>query len=259
MIQRKRNATFPRRDFLGLAGMAAVLGGISCVGGVLGYLALDRALRSRRGADSVVDTLASRQAWIKQIERPPVVSRADWNARDPNHDAANEPGFYSAANPEGWREYKGDLRAIYRTVVVHHSVLYEADDPSTMRAIQDQHLDLRGWADIAYHFGVGRTGQVFEGRALGARGTHVEGYNTGSVGVVFFGNLQIDSPTAEQLEQGRRLIDWLALRLELTHLAGHRDFELTECPGQNMVPYLSLFAVSAGLALDTGGYQSAPE
>jgi hypothetical protein len=74
--------------------------------------------------------------------------------------------------------------------------------------------------------------------------------------VVFFGDFDLDSPTPEQIDAGARLIDWLALRLELTHLAGHRDFNpFTECPGTNMLPYLSVLADSASLLLGTGGYQ----
>lgn len=253
-----------RRDFLGLASMATIAGGISCTGGVIGYLVI-RAIDHQPTTEAIAQAVPSPTAGprpdrLKQIDRPPITLRADWNARQPNHQAINEPGFYSLTNVEGWREYEGDLRAIYRTVVVHHAALYKTDDPTTMRHIQDTHMDKRDWADIGYHFGVGKTGQVFEGRDLMARGTHTEGYNTGSVGVVFFGHLEITSPTPEQMEAGRQLIDWLALRLELTHLAGHHDFnDFTECPGRNMIPYLPMLADSAGLLFGTDGYQPPPE
>lgn len=246
-----------RRDFLGLAGMTAVAGGITCVGGIVGYLGLEKL---QQAPAATTPTPAERPAQIKQIERPVIITRAEWGARAPDHAAPNEKGFYDANNVEGWREYEGDLRDIYRTVVVHHSVLYETDDPTTMRAIQDQHMDLRGWADVGYHFGVGKTGQVFEGRDLKARGTHVEHFNYGSVGVVFFGDFDAETPYAPQIEQGRRLIEWLALRLALTHLAGHREFnDFTECPGNSMLVYLEEFAASAGLVRGTGGYRPAPE
>lgn len=248
-----------RRDFLGLAGMAAVLGGISCIGGVSGYLLLDR-VRPKPAATSAPGASADRPARLKQIDRPVIVTRVEWGAREPDHAAASEPGFYSLENAEGWRTYEGDLRITYRTLVVHHSAYYDTDDLTTIKGIQDQHMDLRGWADIAYHFGVGRSGAVFEGRALDVRGTHVENYNSGSVGVVFFGDFDVELPAAPQIESGRRLIDWLALRLGLTHLAGHRDFnDETDCPGTAMLPYLALFAQSAGLTPGTGGYQPSPE
>ncbi|GAB4423725.1 MAG: hypothetical protein Kow00106_20740 [Anaerolineae bacterium] len=246
-----------RRDLLGLAGMAAAGGGLACLGTVLGYLALDRLVSPQRPTVTP-SPLPTRPGTLKQIDRPGILTRQDWGALPPNHEAPNESGFFSADNPDGWRVYDEDLRQVYRTVVIHHSVLYAEDDLSTMRAIQEQHMDLRGWADIAYHFGVGRSGQVFEGRSLTVRGTHVQGYNTGSVGVVFLGDFTIDYPTPLQFEAGRRLIDWLALRLELTHLAGHSDFNNdTDCPGQHLRDMLPLLAQSAGLTLGTGGYVAA--
>lgn len=247
-----------RRDFLGLAGLAAAGAGLSCIGGVTGYWLLGRSAGRSRSA-SLTPT-ASPSTRLKIIDRPPIITRAGWSARAPNHQAANEKGVYSQDNVEGWRIYEGDLRAIYRTVVVHHSVVYKTDDPTTMREIQDLHMDDREWADIGYHFGVGRSGSVFEGRDLSVRGTHVEHYNTGSVGVVFLGNFEEELPAPEQIEQGRRLIDWLALRLELTHLAGHKEFnEFSECPGRYMVPYLDILAGSAGLQHGIQGYVPPPE
>lgn len=247
-------ARLTRRDLLGLAGMAVAGSGLACLGTVLGYLALDRLTRASRlmATPSPTPEYAAR---LKQIDRPPIVSRPEWGARAPNHEAPDEYGFFSSDNPDGWRVYDEDLRLVYRTVVVHHSVLYETDDLTTMRAIQDQHMDLRGWADIAYHFGVGQSGQVFAGRPLEVRGTHVKSFNTGSAGVVFLGDFSVNYPMPQQLEAGRRLIDWLALRLELTHLAGHSDFNpTTDCPGQHLREVLPMLAQSAGLVLGTGGY-----
>ena len=209
---------------------------------------------SRSGARRRHSARPQAAQWREELQAG-ILERQDWGAREPDHDAENETGFYGPDNPEGWRVYEGDLRAIYRTVVVHHSVLYETDDPGTMRAIQQQHMELRGWADIAYHFGVGQSAQVFAGRPLNVRGTHVEGFNTGSVGVVFLGDFSLNVPAPAQIEAGRRLIDWLALRLELTHLAGHSDFNSgTDCPGQYLQEVLGALAESAGLALGTGGY-----
>ncbi|MBN1202429.1 MAG: N-acetylmuramoyl-L-alanine amidase [Anaerolineae bacterium] len=244
-----------RRDFLGLAGLTAVAAGLSCIGGALGYLALDYLTSGSPTSPAPAPSGPSSNR-VKHIDCPPIIARAEWNARAPDHSAKNEPGFYSAINPLGWCVYDGDLRTIYRTVIVHHSVLYEKDDPVTMRTIQDLHIDSRGWADIAYHFAVGKSGQVFEGRALDVRGAHVSDYNTGSLGVVFFGDFEHEVPTPEQLNVGRQLINWLALRLELTHLAGHSEFnDFTECPGRYMIYYLDALAESAGLSRGTGGYQ----
>lgn len=245
-----------RRELLALMGVSAAAAGVSGAGGALYLLLNSWRGAAPEGTPFVSPSPPARPAQIKRIDRPPIVARADWGAREPDHNAANETGFASADNAEGWLDYPGDLRDVYRTVVVHHSVLYEEDDAMTMREIQAEHMDKRRWADVGYHFGVGRSGAVFEGRSLRARGTHVAGYNTGSAGVVFFGNFQEQTPTPQQLEAGTSLINWLALRLELTHLAGHSEFNpWSECPGANMVYYLDALAESAGLARGTGGYQ----
>lgn len=243
-----------RRELLGLMGLGVATMSASGLGGAVYLLAGDRP----RAVPSITpEAPTPRPPVLKRIDRPAIVPRAEWGARAPDHAAANESGFASPENAEGWLDYPGDLREVYRTVVVHHSVIYEQDDPTTMREIQAEHMDTRRWADVGYHFGVGRTGTIFEGRSLRARGTHVAGYNTGSVGVVFFGNFEEESPPQQQLTAGSRLIDWLALRLELTHLAGHGEFNsFSECPGANMVYYLDALAESAGLARGIEGYQA---
>lgn len=245
---------FTRRELLGLMGLGVATMSASGLGGVVYLLA---GARPRSAPYITPPAPTPRPTAIKRIDRPAIVPRAEWGAREPNHAAANESGFAGPDNADGWLDYPGDLRGVYRTAVVHHSVIYEQDDLTTMREIQAEHMDTRRWADVGYHFGVGRSGTIFEGRDLRARGTHVAGYNTGSVGVVFFGNFEEEAPAPEQLAAGSRLIDWLALRLELTHLAGHREFNsFSECPGANMVYYLDALAESAGLARGTEGYQA---
>jgi len=247
-----------RRELLGLMGLGVAACSVSGVGGAA-YLLLSSEV-SAAPEGTPPSLMTPRPPILKRIDRPAIISRAEWGAREPDHRALNETGFWAQDNNEGWFIYPGDLRDVYRTVVVHHSVIVEDDDEATMREIQAEHMDSRRWADVGYHFGVGKSGAIFEGRDLRVRGTHVAGYNTGSVGVVFFGNFQEESPTPEQLAAGSRLIEWLALRLELTHLAGHGEFnDFSECPGANLIYYLDALAESAGLARGTEGYQDPDE
>ncbi|NDJ76849.1 MAG: hypothetical protein GYB65_11370 [Chloroflexi bacterium] len=261
-----------RRELLGLAGIAGVVGGVATISGVLGYLAMRDRSDDRPKYVVVTDTPTNQAVVLPTpsptfaYPRPTIVSRANWGARLPDHTALYESGFYSAENPGGWREYEGELRDNYQTVVVHHSAMYETDDITTMRTIQNLHMDGRGWADIGYHFGVGRNGAIFEGRALNVRGVHVEGYNQGSAGVVFFGNFEKASNisqnqlTQEQFQAGIMLISWLATHLALTHIAGHRDFNSnTKCPGEHLYAYLSELAAATGLIRGPEGYVPPPE
>ena len=251
-----------RRNLIAIIGLSLAGGSLLGGGGLISYLLFDYFTNPRATAspDPAPPRPTVSLESTDQIIPPRIINRDDWGALQPDHNAANESGFYSLENVEGWRVYQGDLRDIYRTVVVHHSVLYEADDLSTVREIQSRHMTERGWADIGYHYLVGKDGTIYAGRDLAVRGTHVEHFNTGSVGVVLLGNFEEDFPTVIQLESTRRLINWLAASLELTHLAGHNDFnDTTKCPGTHLMPYQETLANSAGLQVGIEGYIPPPE
>ncbi|MBI5931233.1 MAG: N-acetylmuramoyl-L-alanine amidase [Chloroflexi bacterium] len=249
-----------RRDFLALTGLG-LAGALACAGvSAIGYSVINEESHTPTPVPPTRTPDPARLARFKQVDRPPIITREEWGARSVNHEAEDEFGFYSLDNPEGWREYEGDLRLAYQTVVIHHSSLYDTDDDTTMREIQNLHMDERGWADVAYHFGVGLTGKVYEGRKMSARGTHTELHNTGSLGVCLFGNFEEISPTQIQLDNTQALVNWLAIRLNLTHLAGHREFnDTTVCPGANLYSVLDKMAERAFLQRGTGGYIAPPE
>ncbi len=189
---------------------------------------------------------------------PAVISRQQWGALAPDHSALYEHGLFSDDNPTGWRVYEAPLSEVYRTVVLHHSVIYEADDAATMLEVQRFQREERGWADVAYHYFVGKSGTIYEGRRLNVRGAHVGGYNTGSLGLCLLGDFSEDSaPTEPQLSSTRQMLAWLTQTLALTHIAGHRDFNpATVCPGDQLAALIDGLALDAGLTVGTGGYQA---
>jgi hypothetical protein len=196
-----------------------------------------------------VNTLAPR------FQRPTIIPRVDWGALPPDHTAVNESGFFSEDNSEGWRIYEGNLEDIYQTIIIHHSAFYEETDLQTIRTVQSEHFSKRGWADIGYHFCVGQSGIIYEGRDWNVRGTHVEGYNTGSLGICLLGDFMREAPTDAQLQSSLALINWTSERLRMSYIATHRDFNpLTECPGDNLFIYLGQFAAVAGLQIGIEGY-----
>ena len=251
------NKAFSRRDFLLLLG----IGGTGTVAACAGVSLTALILIENRPQDTTPSPmrLQINQTQINSL-RPQIVSRAEWGALPPNLTAINEQDYYSDDNPEGWRVYDEDLTEAYQTAVIHHSVLYASDDLSSVREVQTAHRNERGWADIGYHYLVGKNGMIYEGRDITVRGTHVGGYNTGSVGVCLLGNFVTDASTAVQITATYRLLAWLSERLQLTHLAGHNSFNgETQCPGTNLMPYLPDFASASGLEPGTGGYIPPPE
>ncbi|HEX9481641.1 MAG TPA: N-acetylmuramoyl-L-alanine amidase, partial [Solirubrobacteraceae bacterium] len=153
---------------------------------------------------------------------------------------------------------------------VHHTENpngYSAVDvPSMLRAIYAFHRDVNGWNDIGYNFVVDRFGRVFEARAGGVDepvvGAHAGGYNLVSTGIAVLGSFSgtpISAPARRTLQ---RLLAWkLALhgvatqgrvqvrvnpagavyskyparaRVSLPRIAGHRDADSTDCPGNSL-------------------------
>jgi hypothetical protein len=188
-------------------------------------------------------------------DAPPILSRAEWGAAEPDHDAHAERGLFDpVANPNGWLVYPpGPLADALHTLVVHHSALPATDGAL---AIQRLHMERRGYADIGYHFVVDNSGLIYAGRDLNVRGAHTGGANTGTVGVVLLGNFEHAEPEPAQLDSLRQLAAYLASAFALTHLAGHADFQpgATLCPGKHLAPLLPALAVGLGLTFGTGGY-----
>lgn len=187
---------------------------------------------------------------------PTIVKRAEWGARSPNHEAPNELGFATKPTESAWYVYPGDLATAYSTVAIHHSAaLLLANE--TMRSIQNEHMDVNGWADIAYHFAIDKDGVIYEGREIGVRGASVAGHNTGTIGVMVMGNFELEAPLEVQLTALQLLLNWLAQQYTLSHLAAHGEFNPESvCPGKYLVAHLDSLAQNAGLQRGTGGYVS---
>ena len=184
-----------------------------------------------------------------------IISREDWGALPPNHDASNESGMYDAlTNPEGWMVYDEPLDQVLKTVIVHHSALPLSDGPYE---IQQLHFNQKRYADIAYHFIIDEEGNIYEGRDIHARGAHTGGYNTGSVGVVLLGNFEVINPTQSQLDALRDLLFVLKQEYKVTHLAGHKDFNpgVTLCPGKKLYAKLPALADELDYIYGTDGYE----
>ncbi len=242
-----------RRQLFALLGMGGVVVAGTCSG--LTILAILAARERNPPAPRVVQITATPPP-TPDLTFPNLIRREAWGAPPPNHFARNEGGFYDADfNPTGWYTYAEPLATRYQTVVVHHSVINEGNNAESLRQIMTTHRDQRGWADVGYHYLVGQDGGVYEGRVLGARGAHVAGFNTGSVGVCLIGDYTADVPPVAQINAARELILWLAGALRLTHIAAHNDFNPdTQCPGDYLAPYVGAWAQAAGLSVGRGGY-----
>ncbi len=180
--------------------------------------------------------------------QPPIVARAAWAGGSSPPRVAPEYGAVQLA-------------------FVHHTENpngYSAGEvPAMLRAIYAFHRYVNGWNDIGYNFAIDAFGRIFEARAGGIDepvvGAHAGGYNLVSTGVAVLGSYSSTpiSPAARQALQ--RLLAWkLALHgvppqgrvtvrvnpagavysrfpanalVPLSRIAGHRDGDSTDCPG----------------------------
>ena len=168
-----------------------------------------------------------------------------------------------------------------RMAFVHHTENpngYAASEvPAMLRAIYVFHRYVNGWNDIGYNFVVDLYGRIFEGRAGGVDepviGAQAGGYNLVSTGVAVLGSFMavpISQAARGALEE---LLAWkLSLHgvpaqgnvtvrvnpagascsrfpanahVSLPRIAGHRDGDATDCPGN--VLYGELPAIRAGV------------
>jgi hypothetical protein len=173
-----------------------------------------------------------------------------------------------------------------RLAFVHHSEgpngYSAAAVPSILRSIFVYHRYVRGFWDIGYNFAVDAFGRIWEARAGGIDkpviGAHAGGYNAVSTGVVVLGDFMSASPSPAALRALERVIAWkLSLHgvpsrgrvtvqvnpndafytpfrpgahVSLPRVAGHRDGDSTDCPGN--VLYRELPAVRSRIAALAG-------
>ena len=113
-----------------------------------------------------------------------------------------------------------------KRIVVHCTATREGQSVSAA-TIRQWHLK-QGWSDIGYHYVILLDGRVEKGRADNLVGSHVKGWNTGSLAIVYVGGLDKDGKakdtrTMAQKKAMKDLIAKLAGQHKVTRIVGHRD------------------------------------
>ena len=186
--------------------------------------------------------------------QPEIISRAGWGA------------------DESMRTCEPDYSTQMVSAAVHHTASannYAPEDvPAIIRGFYAYHTRAeanggRGWCDIGYNFLVDRFGRIFEGRAGGITstvvGVHTGGFNSRTIGIAAIGDFSTAAVPAAVAESLSQLIAWkfsihhiaagamvqmvsgggaskypLGTVVQFPTIYGHRDAQLTACPGQNL-------------------------
>jgi hypothetical protein len=188
--------------------------------------------------------------------QPPIIARRAW-AR-------------GGAPPHVAPEYGG-----VKLAFVHHTENPDgysaAAVPAMLRSIYEFHRFGHGWNDIGYNFAIDRFGRIWEARAGGIDepvvGAQAGGYNAYSTGIAILGTYSAQRISAAALAALEQLIAWkLSLHgvpceghvtvrvtakgavysrfpagaeVTLPRVAGHRDADSTDCPGDALYAELS--------------------
>lgn len=135
---------------------------------------------------------------------------------------------------DGMREHR------IQRLTVHHSAVKlgsNTNAPTRIRGHQRYHQDSAKWADIAYHLGVDRNGNVYDLRELRFAGDTFTEYDpAGHFLVLAEGDFNTETPSDAQLEVVARTLAWGALTYGVSTdtISGHRDHAGTTCPGERM-------------------------
>lgn len=123
-------------------------------------------------------------------------------------------------------------------VVIHHSL---TSDQQVMdyEAIRRYHMEVKGWADFAYHAAVELGGKAFVplmGRAWDQEGAHTKEQNMNHIGLglLLVGNFDSAPPPDAQLEvaRDRFLVPWMRMYgIPAQNIHPHRLYAPKSCPG----------------------------
>nr|WP_261511754.1 N-acetylmuramoyl-L-alanine amidase [Chryseobacterium paludis] len=127
---------------------------------------------------------------------PKIISRKEWGAKSPilgggrsyEKLSPNMKMFGAFDVPVGGVPI--DLAKYYNTITVHHSG--NGDNYMSIQELQEKEQN-DGYADIPYHFAIDSKGNIYEGRPIDVKGSHVKGGNTGNIGIVLLSDLDTEN------------------------------------------------------------------
>ena len=131
-----------------------------------------------------------------------------------------------------------------KRVTLHHTSEYagmaKLTDKETVLSIAKYHRNQRDWADIGYHYLIGRDGLIYEGRPEKLQGAHVSRNNENNLGISVIGDFVHKLPNAMQLNTLKNLLKYKLNEnhLSIQDLFGHRDLKPTQCPGEMLYGWL---------------------
>lgn len=134
-----------------------------------------------------------------------------------------------------------------KMITIHHlggtkeyPKLLRMDDFSEneLRKIQREDIEVYGFKDIRFHAIIAPSGVCYLGRPFSFVGAHLYHKNPGNIGILMYGNFEVEKPTKEQINTLLDLLNYIELKYPSVNsrknIFGHLDFANTLCPGKHM-------------------------
>jgi hypothetical protein len=155
-------------------------------------------------------------------------------------------------------------------ILVHHTATPNSTDYSSShayqlcRSIQQSHFN-RGWIDTGQQFTISRGGYVMEGRhrSLEAlqggtrhvRGAHCDGQNDVAVGIENEGTYTSVQPPQALYNKLVAMCAYICQQYGIpsSQIYGHRDFNATQCPGDQLYAMLPKLRSDVAALIGDGG------
>lgn len=101
----------------------------------------------------------------------------------------------------------------------------------------------QGWKTIGYHFVIRRDGTVEVGRDMNQIGAHVQGQNTGSIGICLVGGVDDKGKaeanfTEKQWAELARCVRLFKAEYPKGTVHGHNEYAAKACPSFNVAKWL---------------------
>jgi hypothetical protein len=167
------------------------------------------------------------------INEDRIIRREEWGAKDPPQ---GKPFFPHVPNKIIFHHYgfPEDEPRIH--------IMPFFDGKQDIKTLQKDDIKNLGLIDIKFHYVIAPNGEIYEGRPSQYMGKHTQSYDNGSIGVLVWGNFNVEEPTEEIKES----MLWLCLFLRKKHttinipsaIYGHRCKGLTSCPGHNLYKFI---------------------
>lgn len=195
------------------------------------------------------DIKPGQKLWLPGVDSiTPPSARDDTEAEIEDTPAS---GTYEFVPRSKWTRVKvgknnNPMNGVLRITIHHtgeHAGLEGLPETEVIRRIESYHRNGRRWAAIGYHYLVGKSGHVYEGRPVQYQGAHVSGANEHNVGISVIGDFMSKLPTGKQLTALRAFLDDQRVRFKVsrTKVYGHRDLGASECPGNALYAWLGRY------------------